>query len=135
MRAAAPLAGLALAGSIVAPPPAAAHPGAVCIVVNGRLYTDRAHRYHGSSPSAGDMSTASCTFVFSGATPCGNGIGSGVLDDGAGTHPFTAVWAGGTLTMWGGVTGAFVVVPDAANGESCVSGADVFIVNGVAVTL
>lgn len=61
---------------------------------------------------------------------CGTSSGTGVTGDG---HSFSWVSAGTFLLLTGGLQGVVSAIPDAVNGESCLTGADVFVVSGVAV--
>lgn len=61
------------------------------------------------------------------AGSCGLASGQGVTSSG---HPFSFLWVGTELTMTGGVVGTLHVVVDAFVGDSCLSGADTFIVSG-----
>lgn len=59
---------------------------------------------------------------------CGHSSATGVTSDG---FRFAWISAGTVLVATGGVTGVASVVPDLLAGESCLSGADGFIVNAV----
>lgn len=69
------------------------------------------------------LKTFGATGVFNGW--CGLNSGAGTTNTG---HRFAWVNVGTVMVFTGGLVGVASVVPDTLNGESCLSGADVFLV-------
>lgn len=139
-------AALATATLAIVASPASAHGTDVC-AGSGRASVSAAVYYPTSGPSAAGA-TASFSFNVaggcvaghvsasvtlsagvSGGAYCGNSNGvNGTVDGG---HSFTYVSAGSVLVVSGNANGVVNAVPDASQGQSCVSGAVVFLVQGL----
>ena len=63
---------------------------------------------------------------------CEFATGTGVAN---GTHSFTMTVSGPTITFGGSVQGTLQMHPDVTAGESCISGADRFVVSGSVILL
>lgn len=117
--------------------PASAHPGGVCswVMVNAHLskpLRPGETNILGTFVSNVGPTCAFSIVIYSGN--CLNSVGSGTVWDGVSTHTFDWLHTGNRVVFTGGFQGSSSFDPNVLVGDSCVVGADDFLMTGSGTT-